>query len=164
VSIAGQAISGTPLPTSTRFAVAVHILTALAVNPDRPVRSEDIAASASTNPVVIRRLLTHLALAGLTSARLGQGGGATLARAPEAITLAQVFAAVEEPALFAMHRTEPDRSCFVGRAIQAVLRPTTERAEQALRAELAAVTIADVARDVLARRGARAGDPERALV
>ncbi|MBW8858053.1 MAG: Rrf2 family transcriptional regulator, partial [Bradyrhizobium sp.] len=54
------------MPTSTRFAVAVHILTALAVGDGKPMRSEDLAYSANTGAVVIRGLLSRLSEAGLT--------------------------------------------------------------------------------------------------
>lgn len=139
------------MPTSTRFAVAVHALAALAVNGGGPVRSEQIAASANTNPAVVRGLFSRLAAAGLTRARLGAGGGAVLAKPAARITLLDVYRAVEGPELFVMHRSEPDRDCFVGRSIQQVLAATTGRAQAALERELAAVTIADVARDILAR-------------
>ena len=46
---------------NTRFAVALHILTLLAVeNKCQPTTSEYLAESANTNPVVIRRLLGSL--------------------------------------------------------------------------------------------------------
>ena len=48
------------MPTSTRFAVAVHILTGLAVSGNRPMRSEDLAVSANTGAVVDRGLLSRL--------------------------------------------------------------------------------------------------------
>jgi Rrf2 family protein len=139
------------VPASSRFAVAVHILTALALNEGRPVRSEQIARSAATHPVVIRRLLQALNEAGLTRSQLGQGGGALLARTVDQITLLDVFRATEEGALFALHRGEPDPHCIVGRNIQAVLRAATARAEAALGRELAGTTLADVAREIRSR-------------
>ena len=36
------------MATSTRFAVGVHLLTALAANPGKVLRSEDVADSANT--------------------------------------------------------------------------------------------------------------------
>ena len=78
-----------------RFAVGVHLLTALAANPGKVVRSDDIAESASTNPVVVRRLFSLMTAAGLISARLGPGGGFELARPASDITLRDVFAALE---------------------------------------------------------------------
>ncbi|MDX2264127.1 MAG: Rrf2 family transcriptional regulator [Hyphomicrobiales bacterium] len=139
------------MPTSTRFAVAVHALAALAVNNGKPVRSEQIAASAGTNPVVIRAILSRLADASLTSAQLGPGGGAFLAKPAEAITLLDVYKAVEDEEFFAMHRGDPDKSCFVGRNIQHVLRQTTHKAEAALENELRRVTVADIAHELVKR-------------
>jgi Rrf2 family protein len=136
------------LPTSTRFAVAVHILAALAVNEGKAVRSEQLASSASTNPTVIRRILSTLAEAGITSSQLGYGGGATLAKPANEITLLEVFHVVEEPHIFEMHRSPPDENCFVGRNIQQVLSRTTTKAQQALEAELSKTTIAKVAQDI----------------
>ncbi len=136
------------MPTSSRFAVAVHILTALAMRKSEPITSETIAKSASTNPAVIRRLLSMLNDAGISRAQLGQGGGALLARAPEDISLLDVYRAVEREALFALHRTEPCQDCMVGRNIQAVLNVTLDRALQALESELAKVSIADMARNI----------------
>ena len=54
------------MPTSSRLAVAVHTLATLALHKGEPVRSEVIAKSASTNPAVIRRLLSMLNAAGLS--------------------------------------------------------------------------------------------------
>ena len=52
------------MSTSSRFAVAVHILTLLA-SADGPVPSSLIAGSVGTNPALIRRLVAQLADAGL---------------------------------------------------------------------------------------------------
>lgn len=136
------------MPTSSRFAVAVHILTALALHKDQPVTSELLARSASTNPAVIRRILSMLNDAGLSTAQLGQGGGALLARPPEQILLLDVYRAVESEELFALHRSSPDPDCPVGRSIQPVLGRTLRRAQRALESELAGVSIAHIARDV----------------
>lgn len=136
------------MPTSTRFAVAVHILAALAVNDGKAVRSEQLASSASTNPTVIRRILSTLAEAGITSSQLGYGGGAILAKPANQITLLEVFQTVEEPNIFEMHRTSPDKNCFVGRNIQQVLSSSMTRAQQALETELSKTTIAEVAQDI----------------
>jgi Rrf2 family protein len=138
------------LPTSTRFAVAVHILAALAVNHGSAVRSEQLASSASTNPTVIRRILSMLAEAGLTSSQLGYGGGAILAKPANQITLLDVYQIVEDTNIFEMHRTPPDKNCLVGRNIQQVLTKSTAKAQQALETELLKTTIAEVAQEIQA--------------
>jgi Rrf2 family protein len=136
------------MPTSTRFAVAAHALTALAVSGGKPLRSEDLAFSANTGAVVIRGLLSRLNEAGLTRSQLGAGGGALLARPPETIRLLDVYKAVEDTELFSLHRTPPCKSCAVGGNILEALQPTLDRARQALEDELAKTTIADIAADV----------------
>jgi Rrf2 family protein len=136
------------MPTSTRFAVAAHVLTALAVSGGRPLRSEDLAFSANTGPVVIRGLLSRLSEAGLTRSQLGAGGGAMLARPAEEIRLLDVYNAVEDTALFSLHRTPPCKSCAVGGNILDALQPTLDRARQAMEAELSKTTIADTAAEV----------------
>ena len=142
------------MPTSSRLAVAVHTLATLALHKGEPVRSEVIAKSASTNPAVIRRLLSMLNAAGLSQSQLGQGGGSLLARPPEAISLLDVYKAVENEQLFALHRTEPSDACTVGKHIQHVLQGPFTRAGEAMEGELANVSIADIVRDIqkLAKR------------
>ena len=136
------------MPTSTRFAVAVHTLTALAVSGGKPMRSEDIAYSANTSPVVIRGLLSRLSDAGLTRSQLGAGGGTMLARPAKKIRLLDVYEAVEDTALFSLHRTPPCADCAVGGNILAAMQPTLMRARKGLETELARVTIADIATEV----------------
>jgi Rrf2 family protein len=137
--------------TSTKFAVGVHLLTALAANPGKVLRSEDVADSANTNPVVVRRLFSLMTAHGLIRARLGPGGGFELARPASDITLRDVFAALESSDLFAEHRSPPSAFCPVGAHILPVLREATAPAIEALQEELARTTIADIASAVLAR-------------
>ncbi|TDV11613.1 BadM/Rrf2 family transcriptional regulator [Paraburkholderia caballeronis] len=111
--------------------------------------SDVIAGSVNTNPALIRRLLSMLADAGLTTSQLGAGGGALLAREPAAITLLDVYRAVDDARLFALHREEPNPACMVGRNIQSVLRGVIDDAQQAMEASLAARTLADVTDDVV---------------
>ncbi len=137
--------------TSSRFVVAVHMLTLLEREQGRPVTSAYIAVSVHTNPGVVRRLLAQLGRAGLVKARLGAGGGTVLARPAGRIRLLEVYRAVESGGLFAMHRSPPDQRCPVGRHIQATLTQVIGRAERALERELGDVTLAEVARSVAAR-------------
>lgn len=135
---------------SSRFAVGVHILTLLATSPSKPLTSEWIAGSASTNPAVVRKILGMLAKAGLTTSQLGLGGGALLARAPEAITLLDVYRAVDEGALFSLHNEAPNPACPVGRNIQTALLGTMTQAQDALERELAGQTIAGIMTELAA--------------
>jgi len=145
------------MSASSRSAVAVHVLgmvAAGAMSGDVPVTSEGIAASVNTNPVVIRRVLGSLRAAGLVSSQPGARGGWRLARRPEAITLRDVYRAVEDDApLFAPPRRAPDPGCPIGANIQRVVRGYFRQAEAAMEQSLATVTLADVLRDLAARFG-----------
>jgi len=136
--------------SSSRFAVAIHILTLLTQEPDVPATSEYIASSVNTNPVVIRRTLGGLRRAGLVRSQGGAGGGWRLARDAEAITLRDVYRAVEEEdeAVFPLHHRPPNPNCPVGRHIQRALAVRFAAATRALEDELARRTVADVLREV----------------
>lgn len=142
------------MSASTRFAVSVHILAALAEARPAPLTSERLAASVNTNPAVVRRLLTALTGAGLTETKLGKGGGATLAKAPKKITLLDIYRAVETPGLVALHRAPPDPDCPVGRNIQTALMESTAKAEAAFLTSLSETTLKQIVKAVRAREAA----------
>ena len=57
------------MQTSSRFAVAVHILSLMAGADDEPIKSDQMAGSVNTNPVVIRRILCSLSRAELVTSQ-----------------------------------------------------------------------------------------------
>jgi Rrf2 family protein len=133
---------------SCRFSMAVHALTVLAHRAREghvgPMTSAEMAESINTNPVIVRRLLAALGQAGVIETRPGNGGGAWLAREPSRITLDEVHRAVEpDGGLIAIH-DNPNEECPVGAAIGGVLATAIERAEAALHATLAGITLADM--------------------
>lgn len=143
---------------NSRFAFANHILTLLALAEDEPITSAYIAGSVNTNPVVIRRLLGNLREAGLVTSQPGTGGGWRLLRAPDGISLCEVYRAVEDDQLFGMHHRAPNNTCPVGRNIQQALGYVFSEAERALEQRLAELTIADVLRGVQSADTAAATD------
>ncbi len=136
---------------NSRFAVAVHILSILALKERETISSEAIAGSVNTNPVVIRRILGDLRRARLVVIQPGAGGGARLARDAAKITLLEIYQAVEDTALFALHPQQPNPDCEIGANIQAVLEVTFDRAEAAMFRTLAGTTVDQILHDVLNR-------------
>jgi Rrf2 family protein len=136
-----------------RFAVAVHVASVLALQAGQPATSEWIAGSVNTNPVVIRRILSALAKAGLVSSTRGSTGGSVLARKPEAISLLDISRAVEEDDGPALHNQPPNPACPVGRGIQPVLVRIIDRAEAAREAVLATTLLSEVVAAVKAEAG-----------
>jgi Rrf2 family protein len=128
---------------STRFPVAVHVLTLLAYE-GRALTSEYIAGSVNTNPVVIRRMIGLLGRAGFVSSTEGAGGGSELAKPAERITLGDVYRAVESGRLFGERRNDPNPLCPVGRSVQSVLEKHVARFESGLEREMDKVTVAGI--------------------
>ena len=146
------------MSSSTRLAVATHVLAALALASGRAVSSELVARSVSTNPAFVRRLLASLARAGLTTSQLGKGGGALLARSADEITLLDVHRAVDEPLLLGLHHGGPNLACPLGKNILPILEAELATATSAFEQSLAKTTIADVARRITSRAGKAAID------
>lgn len=136
---------------SSRFTVAVHVLALLAYEQGKALTSDYIAGSVNTNPVVIRRALALLKKAGLVCSTEGAGGGTTLARSAERITMADVFKAVEPNGdFFGSPRADPNPLCPVGRSVQGIVRQHGVKFERTVEREMKQVTLADVLRDVRA--------------
>lgn len=132
------------MSTSSRFAVAVHILTLMAWSEDEPLKSEQVAESVNTNPVVIRRMLCELSEANLVVSQTGSMGGSRLSRKPAEISLRDVYHAVECPGVFSLHRQPASRHCPVGMNIESVLGSVFEEANSAVEQVLARISIRDV--------------------
>jgi Rrf2 family protein len=132
------------MSTSSKFAVAVHVLTLMAWADDEPLKSEQVADSVNTNAVVIRRMLCELAESKLVVSQSGSMGGSRLARQPEQITLLDIYQAVESRGVFSLHRHPPNRDCPVGVNIGTVLNEVLDEVDTAVERVLANITIKDV--------------------
>ena len=124
--------------------MAVHVLTVLARHKDEKVKSETVAGSVNTNPVVIRRLLGQLSQANLVESQTGAAGGTRLARCPKEITLAEVYKAVSCGEVFALHGRSPDQNCPVGRNIEAVLCSLQKEIDRSVGEKLSQYTLQSV--------------------
>jgi DNA-binding IscR family transcriptional regulator len=140
---------------NSRMTIAVHALAWMALAQRRGhtvLTSDQVAASVNTNPVIIRRSLGDLGRAGLVRVRHGAGAGWSLARAPEEITLLEVYDAVGQESPFGMHHTEPNLECPVGKGIRPALSQIYSGIEQTVRRELALVSVAEVLSETLQAR------------
>jgi Rrf2 family protein len=133
------------MSTNSRFAVAVHVLSLMAWSgEEEPLKSEQVAESVNTNPVVIRRMLLDLAQAGLVVSQTGSMGGSRLATDPAKTTLLDVYQAVECGGVFSLHRQPPSRDCPVGVNIETVLGDVLQEVDSAVEQVLKNITIDDV--------------------
>jgi DNA-binding IscR family transcriptional regulator len=140
------------MPRSSRFSVALHVLTHLVEAP-APQTSELLAICARTNPVVVRRTLAGLREAGVVTSTRGSGGGWALARDAADITLRDVYAALGERLLHAIDVAGPRAprgGCRIQRAVAGTLDDFLEDAEALLAERLDRITLASLAARVRA--------------
>jgi Rrf2 family protein len=131
---------------TSRFTVAIHTLLCIyRFSGANKVTSDFIASSVNVNPVIIRRTLGQLQEAGLVETARGSGGS-TLARKIGAITLLDVYNAVEsvEGDLFNFH-DNPNPSCPVGKNVHRLLDRHLVDAQRALEASLKKVRLSELA-------------------
>lgn len=131
---------------ATRFAVAIHILLLLACRQRcGPATSHLIAESVNTNPVVVRRITGQLARAGIVRVRRGPGG-AELMRDPGAITLCDIWQAMNlgKPGPILPLHAFPNRDCPIGRDVHEVLGRAFASVEDAMQRSMQSTTLASL--------------------
>lgn len=140
---------------SQRFAVAVHMLMILAAHkagePSQAMTSAEMAKSVNANPVVLRRVISTLAQAGLVGTRPGAHGGVWLARKPHEIALDGVRQAVDGGPVVCP-RANVNSDCPVAIAALDVIDGVSKRVDGAVKASLASLTLADLVRQLQSRQ------------
>lgn len=112
---------------NTQFATALHILMSLAYmekydsEKETQVHSEELAKSAGTNPVVIRRMLSSLKKNGLIKARRGKSGGIQLGKSADNITLADIYTSLKLNDPIKPHNKTPLKECPVSCSIHSIM-------------------------------------------
>jgi len=132
------------MAANSQFSMAVHVLTVLARHKDEKIKSETVAGSVNTDPVVIRRLLGQLSQANLVESQTGAAGGTRLTRCPKEITLAEIYKAVSCGEVFALHGRSPNQNCPVGRNIEAVLCSLQKAIDKSVGEKLSQYTLQSV--------------------
>lgn len=138
----------TVMAANSQFAVAIHVLTILAKSGDERVKSDYIAGSVNTNPVVIRRLLSNLQEAGLVVSQVGASGGTSLTKQPKDIDLSEVYKALPCGEVFALHPKEPNQDCPVGKNMAAFLCGLQKEIDKSIEEKLRQYTLRDVIENI----------------
>lgn len=126
----------------SRLSVALHVLLHMAQRPT-PMTSEEMAACAGTNPVVIRRTFAGLREVGVVASTKGHGGGWSLGRPLSQISLADVQDALGEP-IIALGKAEESPGCLIEQAVNTALDEAVVEARALLIRRLATVSLADL--------------------
>jgi Rrf2 family protein len=132
---------------SQRFHVAVHMLMILAAEqpgaPVRPMTSAEMAKSVNANPVVLRRVISSLAQAGILYTRPGAHGGVWLSRQANDISLDCIRQAVDGGPVVCS-RINVNNDCPVAVAALGVIDGVSKRIDGAVRASLSQLTLSDL--------------------
>lgn len=146
-----------------RLSAALHVLLHMAEEA-HPLTSEKLAKTMMTNPVVVRRMLAGLRAKGYVRSEKGHGGGWTLARDLEAVTLRDIYDALDSPSLLAIGHRAENPQCLIEQAVNAVLNQTFRDAEDMLLSRFGEVTLAALSTDFHKRLAGRQGayNPEAA--
>ncbi|MBQ6907814.1 MAG: Rrf2 family transcriptional regulator [Firmicutes bacterium] len=135
---------------SSRFTIAIHVLTCIETfKDDYKTTSDFLAVSVNVNPVVIRRILQQLKKAGIVETKRGSGG-AYAAKPLDEITFYDVYKAVDcvEGDLFHFHEN-PNTKCPVGRNIHFVLDDRLRDVQNAMENKLKEIKLSDVVADTV---------------
>ena len=130
----------------TRLSGVLHVLLHMAEH-QGPVTSETLARAMSTNPVVIRRIMAGLKARGYVRSEKGHGGGWTVAGELSAITLKDIYVALDAPPLLAIGNRSENPACLVEQAVNAALGRTFAEAEALIVERLGEVTLAQLCAD-----------------
>lgn len=140
----------------SRLSGILHVLLHMAEEPG-PITSEMLAVAMHTNPVVVRRIMAGLREAGFVRSERGHGGGWTIARDLQTITLRDIYAALGSPDLFAIGNRTEAPGCLVEQAVNAALDAGFREAEALLLERFGRVTLAALSADFHARLAAHGG-------
>lgn len=112
---------------------------------DKPATSEQIAQMLQTNAAVVRRTMSGLRDAGIVTSIKGHGGGWSLARPLDQITLLAIYNALGPPQLFAIGNDDENPSCLLARSAYAATNEALDAARQHFEQSLERVTVAQLA-------------------
>jgi Rrf2 family protein len=139
--------------SSVQFAVAVHIMTALADHDGEQVTSSFLAESVNADPSFVRKSLSKLVKSGLVKAGRGKYGFCCLARPPQQISLADIYRASDGPAVFTIHDYPVEITCRTSNNIKRILSGVLADTQVAVEKTLSTKTLADIVAGVRGTAG-----------
>jgi len=127
--------------------MTLHLLIHLG-DAESPITSEMLAVQSDSHAVVMRRTMAGLREAGIVRSEKGHGGGWTLARPLEKVTLRDVYSALGMTSLFAFGNRTESPGCVVEQIVNETMDKAMREAEALLMKRLGELTLTDLARGV----------------
>lgn len=140
--------------SDSRLSGVLHVLLHMAER-STPSTSETLALAMSTNPVVIRRIMSGLREHGYVRSEKGHGGGWSIACDLARVTLRDVYDALGQPGILAMGNRTETPECLVEQAVNAALSDAFDEAEAVLLRRFGEITLAALSADFHARIATR---------
>ncbi len=128
-----------------RFPRVLHVLIHMALR-NKVMSSAEIAQMLTTNPVVVRRMLAGLRDGGFVETSKGPGGGWRVVKSLDAMTLREVFDALDRPGLNSDGAARDHPGCPVEAAVNVALAEVDDAVTEMMLNRYAATTLADIAR------------------
>ena len=110
--------------------------------------SQTLARSVNTNPVVVRRILLALRAAGLVETVAGKHGGSRLRKPADRISLRDIYDAVESQPIIPVSQRKAWKHCPVSCQMKEIMGKVAQDAENAMRAQLKAITLRKLLRRI----------------
>jgi DNA-binding IscR family transcriptional regulator len=135
---------------STKFTIAIHILTATRYfEGQQKITSRFLASSIGANPVIVRNIMLQLQEAEIITVKRGPGG-ITINRPLSEITYLDIYKAVEtnsQENLFHFHEN-PNPKCPVGKNIHKALDQSLRDIQSDFEKDLASHNIEEVLQNI----------------
>lgn len=113
---------------------------------DSPATSDLMAQMLQTNSAVVRRMMSGLREAGIVTSVKGHGGGWSLMRSLDKITLLEIYNALGAPQLFAIGTDDDDTPCLLAKSANAATNDALSAAQEQFEVSLKGVTVAELAK------------------
>ncbi|MDO7906732.1 Rrf2 family transcriptional regulator [Paenibacillus sp. JX-17] len=141
---------------TSEFTIAVHCLVLLSMKQKEMATSDCLAASVSTHPARVRKVLSLLRKQGYVTTREGASGGYQLAIAEDELTLGDLYHLLSEGSLKPNWCSGQKNSpCEVGSNMTDVMEQIYCGGESVLRDYFSRITLQDVREQIEARSSRR---------
>ncbi|MCL7764153.1 Rrf2 family transcriptional regulator [Polaribacter sp. Z014] len=126
----------------TRFSIALHIMTLLAMYKEDWLTSTLIAESLNINPVLVRKELATLKEGGLIQSKEGKHGGINILKDANKIYLSEIFNLIKgDDNVLSLLKNTPNPNCKVGKQINTRLESLLNTIDTAISEELKKQTL-----------------------
>ncbi|AVH75201.1 Rrf2 family transcriptional regulator [Weissella koreensis] len=133
---------------SHKLSDAVHILAYVYIYADGDLSSKAIASSVETNQSMVRRMMSNLVRAGLLNSQPGKVE-LSLAKAPQDISLLDVYLAIEDNHNFLHIDDKTNPLCIVGGNIQETLNDVYSKIQKDAEASMSEHSLQEIIDQIL---------------